>query len=520
MTVDAIAKFPTNILESVQTLQNQLLERVVRYCNDNGLEIDFTTISKNTSFSKKEIQELLSLKSKSVSFKEPITKPTEPKLNIAGEKKPALKIASDGKKPALKITGDKKPVLKIAGGKKPALKIAGDKKPGLKIAGGKKPALKIAASETKKPTLKIAGGKKPALKIAGGKKPALKIASSETKKPALKIAGGKKPALKIASSETKKPALKIAGSETKKPALKIASSETKKPALKISGSETKKPELNATNNVETKTPELNEANNVETKMPELNEANNVETKKPEVNMVISETKTESPSPVPSETGSNTPDESDEDSNTSILQERPENAVPKDVFEQYEKFRAKGESNPMEAVVKGIVTDEQMTYIMVHYKELKKIYMGETINDFQKFYTECTNAGFSVIEQTIGDWKGPVVITDSDTKITSVVSVPTVTIDKNLGFIVRPEAKCDPSSVIYEVDPENDFEITEVESEVEVDCIPWIHEGTEYILDEVSSNVYKHDSALDVDEFVGKRVGKPGSYTIDDTASED
>jgi len=548
MTVDAITKRNPHIAETISTIQTQLFQRVVRYCNDNGFEIDVQTLTKNIAFTQKEINEFIDIKSKSVSFKLPITSPTltnkddgnltklgvTPKSNGmkigAAAKKPAgLKIKGATKKPAgLKIKGaTKKPAglkingaakksagLKIDGAaKKPAgLKIEGaTKKPaGLKIDGAtKKPAgLKIDGAAKKPAGLKIDGAtKKPAgLKIeAAAKKPAgLKIEAATKKPTGLKIeAATKKPTgLKIEAATKKPTGLKIDAANKKSVGLKIDGA-TKKPAgLKIDGA-TKKPAGLKIDGATKKPASLELEGD---KIGIQNSENQPNTLRPIDNSdVVNEVGNE----VVNEVGNEVVNEADNELG---------NEVDNEVVNEADNELGNEAENEVGNEAENEVGNEA-DHEVVNEATVKS-------NDFQKFYSECTDAGLEVTEHTynpIGSsepWTGPVVHTDSDTKVTSVVSVPTIVIDDNLGYIVRPKESCEPKSVIYEVDPENTFEISDVSSEIEVDCISWMYDSKEYILDEVTSNVYLHDQDTDLDMFVGKRIGKPGNYSIDENASEE
>lgn len=48
-------------------------------------------------------------------------------------------------------------------------------------------------------------------------------------------------------------------------------------------------------------------------------------------------------------------------------------VKRKVFEAYEAFRLKGGENALMAVARGIVTEEQLVYIMGHYSTLSELY---------------------------------------------------------------------------------------------------------------------------------------------------
>ena len=150
----------------------------------------------------------------------------------------------------------------------------------------------------------------------------------------------------------------------------------------------------------------------------------------------------------------------------------------------------------------------------------------TLNDFQKFHKECCNYGIEIQEYSYTtpdgmEWNGPAVFTNSDTDVLKHLSVETTTVDNDLGYIIIPSNNCDPNSVSYDVDPECDSDNSnyDIASEISVECIPWVHKGTEYILDEITQNVYKHyDSGLD--EFIGKRINANDELSIDTNATEE
>ena len=74
------------------------------------------------------------------------------------------------------------------------------------------------------------------------------------------------------------------------------------------------------------------------------------------------------------------------------------------------------------------------------------------------------------------------------------------------------------SVIYIVDPESDnsFGDSDIDSEIEIECVKWYFKSIEYTLDETTNNVYQGD------QFIGKRCPGQyqGEYIIDYEAKED
>jgi len=56
-----------------------------------------------------------------------------------------------------------------------------------------------------------------------------------------------------------------------------------------------------------------------------------------------------------------------------LPPREDDVVGRKVFEAYEAFRLMGGENALMAVARGIVTEEQLYYIMRHYSTLSELY---------------------------------------------------------------------------------------------------------------------------------------------------